>query len=97
MTNAERQRKFQRLHPGYDRRRKATERAGAKRAVEIFKRAQRLEAARAQTATEAEVTTPPEQSTPVRLVPANDPIIVALRAMPVLRSRETPAEPLPPT
>lgn len=38
MTNAERQRKFQDAHPGYDRRRKARQRGASKRAVE----AQRL-------------------------------------------------------
>jgi hypothetical protein len=36
MTNAERQRKFQDAHPGYDRRRKARERAMAKRGAALF-------------------------------------------------------------
>jgi hypothetical protein len=41
MSNAERQRKFQLGHPGYDARRKARQRQSARRATEMA-RAQRL-------------------------------------------------------
>jgi hypothetical protein len=49
-TNAERQRDFQRAHPGYDRRRKARERAATKReAALLMAQLQAAEAAKAET------------------------------------------------
>ena len=52
MSNAERQRKFQRAHPGYDRRRKARDRSYSSKGVEQRAAAARAEAAAAVAAAE---------------------------------------------
>jgi hypothetical protein len=91
MSNAERQRRFQAAHPGYDRRRKARQRAAAKR-VEAQHRAERLRAAQAAEATPQTLALPapvqvmliPVPAT--RLLPA--PVEVpALAAIDELRAR----------
>jgi hypothetical protein len=53
MSNAERQRKFQLANPGYDARRKARERASAKRSVAMMKARMRAEALAEQAQTTA--------------------------------------------
>src|SRR5687768_6796653 len=47
MSNAERQRRFQDAHPGYDRRRKARQRAAAKRGAALLLKALHAKAAEA--------------------------------------------------
>jgi len=82
-SNAERQREFQARNPGYDCRRKATERAGARRDAARFLAKMRASAA-AQAV--AEVTPPPiavATERPLLLLPApvRDETIAAIEAL----------------
>jgi hypothetical protein len=83
MSNAERQRRFQARHPGYDRRRKARRRGAAKRDA-----ARRVAALEAQAAT----TTPAVTAAPVEMLlhplptyrlalpaPVEDPFLAELK------------------
>ena len=108
MSNAERQRRFQAAHPGYDRRRKARERAMAGRGAALFVTALRAKAAEAAPA-EALVLAAPlaVPAVPVPMVarlalpaPVVDPVMAELDALRAAlaspRAREAlPLRPLP--
>jgi hypothetical protein len=89
MTNAERQRKFQDAHPGYDRRRKARERAMAKRGAALF--VQALQAKAADAAPAEPLALPATVAVPAMPVPAVarlalpapvvDPVMAELEAL----------------
>jgi hypothetical protein len=83
MSNAERQRRFQAAHPGYDRRRKARQRAGLK-AYGERKKAERLAAAAAgePLALPEPAVTPPVERVMLALpAPAVVPVLPGLNAL----------------
>lgn len=85
MSDLERQRVFQARHPGYDRRRKARERAASKRYVMQLRRAATVAAlieAQAAEATPVVVATPVPVVTRLALpAPVVDPVIAELDAL----------------
>ena len=107
MSSAERQRRFQARHPGYDRRRKAAERGGLKRATERFRAARHATTAAGAAAmvpatpapaspASAEAITPlalPLPTTRLALpAPAVLPVLPALNDLASLRARFATAE-----
>ena len=92
MSNAERQHKFQRAHPGYDRRRKARGRASGKRLVEMMKAQWRAEllAEQAQTV-EATIQVPATKPLLMLPAPVENPLMVELEALAAARKSQ-PAE-----
>ena len=90
-TTAERQRRFQERHPGYDRRRKAQERALAKRGG-----AQLFATLPAQAAAAAAATAEAEASRPVLMpAPIEDPVMAQLNAVATSLAVAPAREPLP--
>ena len=84
MSNAERQRRFQEAHPGYDRRRKARQRAGAKRVVEALRQKLMMEAHAAEAqAEQAKAPAEAQAAKPVLMLPApvQDPLMAQLNAL----------------
>jgi len=100
MSNAERQRKFQRANPGYDRRRKARQRSSAKRALQWMKtEAMLAELVKQQQTVEATVQEPATKPMLMLPAPVQNPVMEqiealksAMKAQPVL-SRLAPSSP----
>lgn len=92
MTNAERQRKFQKAHPGYDARRKKTSRASAKRGALLLLKAMKAKFA---AEVEAQTLTPAK---PFLMLPAPvvDPLMAEINALAEKLARARAAEANPP-
>jgi hypothetical protein len=98
LSNAERQRRFQRRHPGYDRRRKAAKRAAEKRTIARLRAAAQAAAAGARVAEAKAAETMAAEARPQPLMlpaPVGNPLLAELNALAASLARRSAPEPLP--